>query len=337
AHAEPPASGRAALAALAARDPALAALFDGSAHGPAPLAEGEADAAPVGADPIPGWMVPLIGELVDGEERAALLQRAPLHVRANGLRIAREDLLARLPGAAPLLNTPHGLALPEGTALEGSAEWQAGVLEVQDAGSQIIAAACGAKPGQTVLDLCAGAGGKTLALAADMGGQGRLVAADVNRDRLARLAPRAARAGAHFIETLLLDGNREEEALAPLTEACDVVLVDAPCTGMGTWRRNPESRWRLSPDAIARACALQARVLNLAAPLVMPGGLLVYAVCSLLDSEGRERADAFLRDLPGWKAEKSDWGGREWGNGVLLTAKHDASDGFFFARLRKPC
>ncbi|HEX7874243.1 MAG TPA: RsmB/NOP family class I SAM-dependent RNA methyltransferase [Sphingobium sp.] len=337
AHVEPPASGRAAMIALAAQDPALAALFDGSAHGPAPIGDSETIAVPGQADPIPGWMTSLLAAPVEGEERAALLDRAPLHIRANGLRITRAALQERLPLAEVLANTPHGLSLPEGTALESSPEWQAGLLEVQDAGSQIIAAACDARPGQTVLDLCAGAGGKTLALAADMGGQGRLIAADVNRDRLARLSPRADRAGAEFIETLLLNGNQEEEALAPLTDACDVVLVDAPCTGMGTWRRNPEARWRLTPAAIRRATDLQRRVLHLAQPLVKPGGLLVYAVCSLLDSEGRDQVDAFLAAHDGWKAEESDWGRRKWGSGVLLTAKQDASDGFFFARLRKAC
>ncbi|HEX7858606.1 MAG TPA: RsmB/NOP family class I SAM-dependent RNA methyltransferase [Sphingobium sp.] len=336
AHAEPPVSGRAAMITLAQRDPALAALFDGSAHAPAPIGAGEAG-APLSTDTVPDWMSTLLSALVDESERTALLDRAPLHIRANALKTTRETLLKRLPEATILANTPYGLALPEGTALETTPEWQEGLLEVQDSGSQIIAAACEAKPGQTVLDLCAGAGGKTLALAADMGGEGRLIAADVNRDRLSRLAPRAERAGAAFIETLLLDGNREGEALAPLTGACDVVLVDAPCTGMGTWRRNPEARWRLTPDAIRRAGALQAHVVRLAVPLVKPGGLLVYAVCSLLDSEGRDQVARFLADHPGWTAEQSDWGGRTWGDGVLLTAKQDASDGFFFARLRKPC
>lgn len=336
AFAEPPASGRAAMIALAANDPGLAALFDGSSHGPAPIAEGE-DCAVPSANPVPGWMEPMLATLLDGPERAALLERAALHLRVNTLRGGRDDLLTRLPEVVPLANTPHGLTLPEGTPLESLPEWQAGLVEIQDAGSQIIAALCDARPGQTVLDLCAGAGGKTLALAADMAGRGRLIAADVNRDRLARLVPRAARAGAEFVETLLLDGNREGAALAPFAGACDVVLVDAPCTGMGTWRRNPEARWRLTPQAIARATHLQAHVLSLAESLVKPGGSLIYAVCSLLDPEGRDQVDAFLRNFPDWQAEKSDIAGRNWGDGVLLTPKHDASDGFFFARLRKSC
>jgi 16S rRNA (cytosine967-C5)-methyltransferase len=157
----------------------------------------------------------------------------------------------------------------------------------------------------------------------------------VNRDRLSRLRPRAERAGAPGIETLLLNGGREGEALTPLTAACDVVLVDAPCTGMGTWRRNPEARWRLSPDAIGRMATLQSHVLALAAPLVKPGGVIVYAVCSLLDAEGRDRIDAFLAANPGWTAEDAGPTGRPWGQGRLLTARQDGSDGFFFARLRK--
>ncbi len=272
---------------------------------------------------------------VDGPERAALLERAPLHLRVNALKGNRDALLGTLPDATSLANTPHGVALPEGTPLEATAEWQAGLIEVQDAGSQIISAACQARPGQTVLDLCAGAGGKTLALAGDMQGEGHLIAADINRDRLSRLRPRAERAGAPGIEALLLNGGREGEALDALDGACDMVLVDAPCTGMGTWRRNPEARWRLTPDAIDRSAMLQAHVLRLAAPLVRPGGAIVYAVCSLLDAEGRDQIDAFLAFNRGWVAEDAGPEGRAWGQGRLLTAKQDGSDGFFFARLRK--
>ncbi|MCE7798362.1 RsmB/NOP family class I SAM-dependent RNA methyltransferase [Sphingobium sufflavum] len=336
AHASPPASGRVAMVALAERDPALAALFDGSPHAPPSIGAGERGAGrAVATDPIPAWLSPALAALVDGPERAALLERAPLHLRANSLKTDRAALLAALPDAMPLANTTHGLALPEGTPLESTPQWQQGLIEVQDAGSQIIAAACQARPGHTILDLCAGAGGKTLALAGDMAGKGRLIAADVNRDRLSRLAPRAERASATGIETLLLNGGREAEALASLTEACDVVLVDAPCTGMGTWRRNPEARWRLTPDAIARMAVLQSHVLRLAAPLVKPGEAIVYAVCSLLDAEGRDQVDAFLALHPGWVAEDAGPAGRPWGQGRLLTAKQDGSDGFFFARLRK--
>jgi len=335
AHPQPPRSGRAAMIVLANDDEALAALFDGSPHGPVAITAEELDGARLAADPVPDWLASQLAVLVDQEEQAALLVRAPLHIRVNHMRASREAVGAAMPGAMPLTITRHGLSLPEGTPLEATAEWQTGLIEVQDVGSQFIAAACVARPGQIVLDLCAGAGGKTLALAADMGGKGRLIAADINRDRLARLRPRAERAGAHLIETLLLNGGREVEMLAPLTDACDCVLVDAPCTGMGTWRRNPEARWRLSHDALARAVGQQARILDLAAPLVKPGGVLVYAVCSLLDPEGRSQVDAFLSRFPGWTSEELAGAGRPWGAGRLLTPAHDDSDGFFVARLRK--
>jgi 16S rRNA (cytosine967-C5)-methyltransferase len=335
AHVDPPANGRAAMIGLARHDAALAAHFDGSRHGPAPISPAEMAEAGRGAGAMPAWLAPHLAALVDEREQEAMLGRAPLHVRVNALKTSREAICAALPSAMPLANVPHGLALPEGTPLETTAEWQAGFIEVQDAGSQFIAAACGAQPGQTVVDLCAGAGGKTLALAADMDGRGRLIAADINRERLSRLRPRAERAGAGFIETLLLDGGRESEMLAPLAGTADCVLVDAPCTGMGTWRRNPEARWRLSFDMLSRAVGQQARILDLAAPLVKPGGVLVYAVCSLLNPEGRGQVEAFMGRTPGWVAEILAGAGRPWGPGRLLTPAHDDSDGFFVARLRK--
>lgn len=336
AYAEPPADGRAAMIGLARDDAALAALFDGSAYGPAPIGADETGAPPSDSV-LPGWLGSQLAALVDAGEQAALLGRAPLHVRVNRLKATREAVVARMAGAVPIANAPFGFALPEGTALDAEPAWQAGLIEVQDAGSQIIAAACEARPGLTVLDLCAGAGGKTLALAADMAGEGRLIAADINRDRLSRLAPRAERAGAGWIETLLLDGGREAAALAPLDGQCDRVLVDAPCTGMGTWRRNPEARWRLSPQILARAVGDQARLLDIAAALVRPGGLLVYAVCSLLDAEGRRQVESFLERSRGWAPDAVTGAGRPWGPGHLLTPGHDGSDGFFIARLRKAC
>jgi 16S rRNA (cytosine967-C5)-methyltransferase len=207
---------------------------------------------------------------------------------------------------------------------------------VQDAGSQMIAAACAAERGMTVLDLCAGAGGKTLALAADMDGPrdgaGRLIAADTGRDRLARLVPRAQRAGAN-IETRLLDPGKELAALGDIAGACDLVLVDAPCSGSGTWRRNPEARWRLTPARLDRIVALQAHILDYAASLVKPGGRLVFAVCSLLDREGREQAEAFLDRHPEWHSVSARNSARVHGPGTLLLPRRDGTDGFFFATL----
>jgi 16S rRNA (cytosine967-C5)-methyltransferase len=188
-----------------------------------------------------------------------------------------------------------------------------------------------------VIDLCAGAGGKALALAAAMDNRGVVLASDVDRGRLSRLAPRAERAGATIIEPRLLDGDREAEALEDWNDRADVVLIDAPCSGTGTWRRNPEARWRLSPPRIARLVATQWRLLDLGATLVRPGGALIYIVCSLLDEEGAGQVDRFLADHPGWTAEAPIAQGRARGVGKRLTPAHDATDGFFVARLIRPC
>jgi 16S rRNA (cytosine967-C5)-methyltransferase len=335
AYGESPASGRAAMVGLAREDAELVALFDGSPHAPAPI--GAEDQAPERGT-LPRWILPELAALLDHPERAALLDRAPLQVRVNPLKASVETALARWPEARPIPTTSRGMELPNGTDVEGDALAREGALEIQDAGSQIIAQACGAQPGMTVLDLCAGGGGKTLALAADMAGQGRLIAADTVRDRLARLTPRAERAGiAGMIETLLLDPGKEAARLAPLEGQCDIVLIDAPCSGTGTWRRNPEARWRLTSARLERIVALQARLLQLAAPLVRPGGRLVYAVCSLLDREGRAQVEQFIRSDPLWVGRSTIAAGRPWGDGILLSPAHDGTDGFFFAVLEKPC
>jgi 16S rRNA (cytosine967-C5)-methyltransferase len=194
-----------------------------------------------------------------------------------------------------------------------------------------------ARAGETVIDLCAGAGGKTLALAAAMANSGTLVAADTDRGRLSRLAPRAVRAGAVVGETVLLDPGRELAALAQWHGKADAVLVDAPCSGSGTWRRNPEARWRLAPEDLERLGRTQARLLEIAAALVAPGGRLVYVTCSLLDAEGAGQAEDFLAAHPGWRAETPELPlGRVRGHGMRLSPLHDETDGFFIARLCKP-
>jgi 16S rRNA (cytosine967-C5)-methyltransferase len=189
-----------------------------------------------------------------------------------------------------------------------------------------------------VVDLCAGAGGKTLALAAQMGGRGRIIACDADRARLSRLAPRAMRAGVATVDTRLLDPGREADALADLRSAADLVVVDAPCTGTGTWRRNPEARWRLTPARLERASATQARLLDVAAALVRPGGRLVHIVCSLLDEEGANQAAAFLRRHPDWRSEPiALLAGVAHGQGWRLTPAADGTDGFFVAAFLAPC
>ena len=232
---------------------------------------------------------------------------------------------------------PDDLRFPPGTPVEQWEAFQSGQIEVQDTGSQLCGMALAARPGETVLDLCAGAGGKTLALAAAMDNRGRLIAADTDRGRLSRLAPRALRAGAINIETRLLGPGRELDALADLAGNCDAVLVDAPCSGTGTWRRNPEARWRLTGAELARLTALQARLLDLAAGLVKPGGRLVYVTCSLLDAEGADQAEAFLQRHPAWAVRTPELpAGTAHGKGLQLSPAHDATDGFFIARFVLP-
>ena len=321
---EAPVSGRAALLGL--DDQRL--LFDGVAHGPAPVAEGEPVAA---AGIAPPWLLGRFDPLVAAEELPALLERAPLDVRINRLKSPPAS------EAGPTPHSPIGLRFPEGAQVEQLEAWRNGQIEVQDEGSQLICLACEAQPDMLVVDLCAGAGGKTLALAAEMANRGRLLAADSDRARLQRLPPRAERAGVTIVESRLLNPGAEAGGLADIASRADLVLVDAPCSGTGTWRRNPETRWRLNAERLARLTALQARLLDLAGTLLKPAGILVYAVCSLLAEEGRDQAAAFtarsglLPETPPMEA------GRAAGTGILLTPGHDGTDGFFVARWRPPC
>ncbi len=328
---ELPVDARSAFGRLADHDPDLAPLFDGSAYGPAPLADGEVRDEPT---PMPAWL----GRMIPEGEHAALLERASLDLRVNRLKTDRDALLAVWPGATSIARLDDGLRFAEPFAVEASAQWRDGSVEVQDAGSQLVAAACRAASGMTVVDLCAGGGGKTLALASALGvGEGsRLIAADTDKRRLSQLPDRAARAGA-AVEILLLDGGREAEALGAFAGKVDIVLVDAPCSGSGTLRRNPEARWRLQPARLDKLVQLQRHVLDLAVPLVRPGGALVYAVCSLIAREGAGQVDAFLARYPGWRTEMPFDAGRPAGKGRILTPAHDATDGFFVARLIAPC
>lgn len=329
---ERPATGRAALLALARERPDLAALFDGSAYGPAPIAEGEPVAE---AGVAPAWLAEaLAASGLDAAEQAALLDRAPLDIRINRLK----GLTTLIEGAEPIAFAPDALRLPPDTPVERLPAFAEGRIEVQDAGSQLVAMAAGAAPGMAVVDLCAGAGGKALALAAAMENRGTILACDVDRPRLSRLAPRAERAGVTIAETRLLDPGRERERLTNWVEHADMVLVDAPCSGTGTWRRNPEARWRLTPERVARYAQMQRHVLGVAAELVKPGGVLTYIVCSLLDAEGRGQVEWFLDTYPGWRVEPLALGaGVPHGGGMRLTPAHDSTDGFFVARMVRPC
>lgn len=329
---ERPDNGRAAMLGLAQDDDDLAALFDGSPHGPAALEPGEITAA---AALIPDWVKPLLSDLVTADELPALLERAPLDLRVNIARTDRNSALKAIDGAEPTRLSPWGVRLPADSRIDDHPAFTDGLVEVQDEGSQLIALACRPQAGANMLDLCAGAGGKSLALAAAAPGA-QLIASDTNRARLAQLPTRAERAGA-AIAIRLLDGGREAAQLADLEGLCDVVLVDAPCSGSGTWRRNPESRWRLTPERLERLARLQQHLLDLASPLVKPGGALVYATCSIIRAEGADQARNFLGRHSSWIVQDVPFdGGRADGPGRLLTPAHDATDGFFVARFVKP-
>lgn len=329
-----PENGRAAMLRLARNDTALEACFDGSQYGPATIRDGEPVAA---AGVAPEWLVERLGAAgLSDSEMLALLDRAPLDIRVNTLKADRATI--ELPEPGEPLTASQGLRFESGTQVEQWPHYAQGLIEVQDHGSQIICGALGVTPGETVIDLCAGAGGKTLALAAAMENQGRLIACDIDRNRLSKLAPRAERAGAGAIETMLLDPGRELDALADLRGQADLVLVDAPCSGTGTWRRKPEAKWRLTPERLQRFAAVQDGLLDIAAALVRPGGRIGFVTCSLLDEEGKDRADAFLARHVGWHAlEQALPLGRQHGEGIRLTPFHDGTDGFFVAMLGSAC
>lgn len=334
-HAGPvPASGRAAVLALADADPTLADSFDGSTHGPAPIEPEEPRAA---GGVAPAWLVEALDRAGLSEaQQAALIDRAPLDVRVNSLATTREAVLAEWPEAMPTPLAPLGLRLPSGTPVEQSELYRAGLIEVQDEGSQLVGAALAAQPGEWLVDLCAGAGGKTLQIAAAMDNRGALLACDIDRARLQRLPPRAERAGVTIAESRLLNPGQERAMLSDWAGKVDGVLIDAPCSGTGTWRRNPEARWRLTPDRLDRLRAMQGQVLSVGAGLVKPGGRMVYIVCSLLDAEGRDQVDAFLAANPGWSTEAPAMG-TPHGAGHRLDPATHGTDGFFVACLRAPC
>jgi 16S rRNA (cytosine967-C5)-methyltransferase len=324
--ADRPPSGRAAMLGLAETTrPDLLPLFDGSPHAPQPPLPTEPRARP---GTIPGWLEPALrarfGDALQAEAEA-LAARATLDLRvAPG---ADPAAIAAELGAEPIPGLPHALRLATPVPLDRHPLLLSGAIEVQDAGSQHVAAFAAARPGETVIDLCAGAGGKTLALAADMHRDGRLIATDTDRARLQAMAPRLARTSLEgFVETRLLNPGREAESLADLEGAADLVLVDAPCSGTGTWRRNPELRWRLTPDRLQKLVAVQARLIDLGASRVKPGGRLVYAVCSVLAEEGADQAAAAAART-----------GLRLGETRALTPLADGCDGFFVARLEKPC
>jgi 16S rRNA (cytosine967-C5)-methyltransferase len=328
---EVPKTGRSAMLAQLTSAEERNTLFDGSPHGPVPFTEGEPVARTGFA---PRWLVDqLTAAGLSRGDLAALIDRAPLDIRINTALTSVEAVAAEIEGSAPIAGLPNALRLP--TGYEASALM--GRAEVQDAGSQFVSLAAGAQPGMTVVDLCAGGGGKTLALAAAMANQGRILATDTNRDRLDKLIPRANRAGVTIAETQLLNPGHEAEALVDWQGKADLVVIDAPCSGTGTWRRNPEARWRLTAARLAKLTDTQRHLIDIGAALVKPGGALTYIVCSLLDVEGPDQIAAFLAARPDWRALVPKLPvGQQHGNGLRLMPSRDSTDGFFVARLIAP-
>jgi 16S rRNA (cytosine967-C5)-methyltransferase len=340
----------------------VAAVADGSEHAIAPLSEAERagldavlpDDAPVHVKgDIPDWLLPAFERAFGAraaEEGAGLSQRAPVDVRVNTLKATREKVVKALARfhAEPTPLSPVGVRIPapEGAgrspAIEAEAAHGKGWFEVQDEGSQVAAALAGAGPRQQVLDLCAGAGGKTLALAAGMQNTGQVYAYDADKRQLRPIFERLKRAGVRNVQVMEAGERGALEALGP---RFDLVLVDAPCTGSGTWRRKPDSKWRLKPANIPERQAEQVQVLDLGASLVKPGGRLVYVTCSVLPEENVEQVAAFLgrhRDfalLPYGEAWRERLGAEPPASAdgstetLQLTPACHGTDGFFIALL----
>ncbi len=302
--------------ALAGSADAIAEQFSGQGYAPPPPDTGERAwlAALVSLPPgaVPDWVAGNYPPWLDGTlrerfgaalnpELAALNIRAPLDLRVNRLKAQRADVLAALAGsgieAAPSQFARDGIRLENPVRLDRHKVLTTGLAEPQDEGSQLAALLCEAAPSHQVIDLCAGGGGKTLALAAQMENRGQIFACDPEARRLKKFVLRRDRAGVRNVQTRDL-GDGGEAWLATKAGAADRVLVDAPCSGTGVWRRDPGIAWRLNEAALKTHTARQARLLDTGAALVRPGGRLIYVTCSLLRCENEERAEAFLAGHP---------------------------------------
>ncbi|MDX2288072.1 MAG: RsmB/NOP family class I SAM-dependent RNA methyltransferase [Hyphomicrobiaceae bacterium] len=354
----------AAVAALAISAEAVVAACDGEGHALEPLSPDEVaalsrpiDDAPdyVRAD-VPEWLWSSFQRSFADRsvaEGQALAMRAPTDLRVNALKATREKLLKALRdyGAEPTRLAPDGVRVPApvGPArtpnLQAEAAFQAGWFEIQDEGSQIAARLTGAGPRIQVLDLCAGGGGKTLAMAAAMQNTGQIYAYDADRLRLKPIFDRVKRAGVRNAQVLR---GGDEAALLALGPRFDVVLVDAPCTGTGVWRRRPEAKWRLKDTNVVERMAEQRQILDLAATLVKPGGQLIYVTCSLLPEENFDQVRQFLERMDDFML--ADWQ-EAWrqrvgtdpppaaaaarDEGLLLAPALHGTDGFFVSILQK--
>src|SRR5437588_3135559 len=345
---------------------AIATLCDGGRFAPEPLTEGERAAlasrslenAPAHiAGDYPEWLDGYLTQ-VFGEDRVAeataMARRAPLDLRVNTLKARREKILSSLAHLGAQLTpwSPIGLRIELGAdarnpGIHAEEDFIKGAIEVQDEGSQLAALLSAAKPGEQVIDLCAGAGGKTLALAAMMEGKGRLIATDHDKRQLAPIYERLSRSGIHNADVRAPKGDADP--LADIKASADLVLIDAPCTGTGTWRRNPDAKWRMRPGALEVRLKDQVEVLDRAASLVKPGGRIAYVTCSVLPPENGDQIRSFVSRhsefsvLPPeqtasvlWdKAEEVASAALESAEGWLMTPRRTRTDGFFVSVLRK--
>jgi 16S rRNA (cytosine967-C5)-methyltransferase len=345
---------------------AIEKLFDGSRFAPQPLSDAERralasgnlkDAPPHIAGDYPEWLDPQFSKAFDderAEEGAALASRAPLDLRVNLLKGERDEALAELSDLAPVEArwSPWGLRIalkPESKnpAIHAEPAFIKGLIEVQDEGSQLAALLANAQPGEQVLDLCAGAGGKTLALAAMMQNKGQLYATDSDKRRLAPIHERLERAGARNVQVRTPRADHSE--LNDLHGQLDLVVIDAPCTGTGSWRRNPDAKWRLRPGALDIRLKEQAAVLDRAVSLLKPGGRIAYITCSVLPRENADQVRAFTGRHPDFSVEKPAETIKALGErgylfgkaallsdeGLLMTPRRTGTDGFFVSILRR--
>ncbi len=341
---------------------AIAALCSGERHAPAPLSDDERerlrtallDAAPdhVRGD-YPEWLASRFEAAFGAraaEEGAALAARAPVDLRVNILKCSREQALEKLahlsPAPTPL--SPIGLRIEpgqgRGPALTAETAYVKGLVEPQDEASQLAALLCAASPGEQVLDLCAGGGGKALALAAQMHNRGQIYAHDSDGRRLAPIHERLERAGARNIQVRAPRGKAD--VLADLDARCDLVLIDAPCTGVGAWRRHPDAKWRLAPGALDLRLKEQAALLAQAARFVKRGGRLVYVTCSVLREENEDQVAAFLAANPDFAARSAAETAQQaglpdlarfaspHGPGLRLSPATSGTDGFYVCVMR---
>ena len=345
---------------------AIAALCSGARFAPAPLTEAERTAlagdALAGAPAFvlgdyPEWLDPHFAR-VFGDERAAegaaLASRAPLDLRVNTLKAERDTVAAKLAHleASPTRWSPVGLRIrlaadAKSPAIHAEPSFIKGAVEVQDEGSQLAALFARAKPGEQVVDLAAGAGGKTLALAAAMDNHGQIYATDIDKRQLAPIHDRIARAGVRNVQVRTPRG--QTDMLADLDGRIDLALIDAPCTGTGAWRRNPDAKWRVRPGALAERLKQQQVLLDRAATLVKPGGRIAYITCSVLDEENGDQVSAFAGRHENFSVEKPAEVAQALGEraylfsraalisdqGLLMTPRRTDTDGFFVSLLRR--